>query len=356
MKILFEVNHPAHVHFFKNIIWNLENKGHEILIEARDKDVTLSLLEAYKLNYKLVGPHYKNIIRKAYGLVKTDCKLSKIARIFKPDLLVGRGSPYLAHLRLLINKPYIAFVDTEHASLVARLALPFTDVIITPSCFRKKINPKKHLIIDGYKELAYLHPNYFKPDPGVLDDLGLTEEDRFTILRFVAWKASHDVGQYGISPVMRIEYVSKLEKYGKVFIVAEGKLKKEFEKYKLRIAPEKFHSLLNYAQLYIGEGGSTATEAAILGIPSVFVSSLAGTMGNFEELEKKYGLMYSFSDPKTALKKALQLLEDTNLKLKWQKKKKKLLSEKIDVTKFITEFIEKYPESFYEYREKTVIR
>ena len=352
MNILFEVNHPAHVHFFKNIIWNLENKGHEILIEARDKDVTLSLLEAYKLNYKLVGSHYKNLIKKAYGLVKTDYKLSKIARIFKPDLLVGRGSPYLAHLRLLINKPYIAFVDTEHASLVAKLTLPFTDVIITPSCFRKKINPKKHLIIDGYKELAYLHPNYFKPDPSVLDDLGLTEEDRFIILRFVAWKASHDVGQYGISPAMRMEYVSKLEKYGKVFIVAEGKQKKEFEKYKLKIAPEKFHSLLNYAQLYIGEGGSTATEAAILGIPSIHISSTAKFCGNFDDLQNNYDLIFTFSDDHKALEKAIDILEDPNSKKEWEKRRDRMIKEKIDVTAFITDFIERFPESFYALKKK----
>jgi len=352
MKILFEVSHPAHVHFFKNAIWNLENRGHKILIVARDKDITLDLLNAYKLDYKLIGKNYSGLVNKALELIKMDYVLLKIVKTFKPDIFVGRGSPYLAHLSKLVKKPYIAFVDTEHANLVAALTLPFANVICTPSCFKKKLNQKKHVRFNGYKELAYLHPNYFKPDPSVLDDLGLSKNDRYIILRFVSWQASHDVGQYGISPAMRMEYVLKLEKYAKVFIVAEEKQKKEFEKYKLKILPEKFHSLLNYAQLYIGEGGSTATEAAILGTPSIHISSTAKYCGNFEDLHKNYKLIYTFSDDRQALEKAIEILEDPDSKRKWRQRRDKMLKEKIDVTAFMTDFIENFPESFYELREK----
>jgi predicted glycosyltransferase len=352
MKILFEANHPAHVHFFKNTIRNLEDRGHEILIEARDKEVTLALLDAYKLNYKIVGPHYKGLVRKAYGLVKTDYKLLKIARDFKPDLLVGRGSAYLAHLSVLTNKSYIAFVDTEHANLVANLTLPFVDVICTPSCFKRGLNPKKHVQFDGYKELAYLHPNYFKPDPSVLDDLGLSRNDKSIVLRFVSWRASHDIGQHGISQKMRAEYLSKLEQYGEVFIISEEKLEKKFEGHKLKIAPEKFHSLLSYAQLYIGEGGSTATEAAILGTPTIHISSTAKFCGVFDDLHNNYNLIYTFSDDYQALEKAIDILEDPESKKKWAQRKDKMLRDKIDVTAFMTNFIENYPQSFYELKEK----
>ena len=347
MKILFEANHPAHVHFFKNTIWNLEDRGHDVLIEARDKEITLALLEAYGLNYKVVGPHYKSLVKKAYGLVKTDLKLLKIAKTFKPDILVGRGSPYLAHLSMLINKPYIAFVDTEHARLVGFLSRPFVDVYCMPSCFKGKIDPKKDVRYNGYKELAYLHPNYFKPDPSVLDELGVSKDDKFIIMRFVSWDASHDIGEYGIDLKTKQRFVKELEKYCRVFMTSEANLGKKFEKYKIRVPPERIHDLLYYATMYIGEGSTMATEAGLLGTPSIYISSLVGTMGNFEELEKRYGLVYSFQESDKALDKTLQLLEDANLKTSWQKKREKLLNEKIDVTKFMTEFIENCTESFY---------
>ncbi len=39
MRILVDIGHPAHVHFFKNFIWEMEKRGHEFIVTARDKDV-----------------------------------------------------------------------------------------------------------------------------------------------------------------------------------------------------------------------------------------------------------------------------------------------------------------------------
>ena len=43
MNILVDIGHPAHVHLFKNMIWNLEEDGHEVKITARDKEIALYL-------------------------------------------------------------------------------------------------------------------------------------------------------------------------------------------------------------------------------------------------------------------------------------------------------------------------
>jgi len=351
MRILVGIEHPKRVHFWKNIIWNLEKRGHKIKIAARVKDVTLRLLDAYGFEYEIYGKNYRDILKKAYGMIESDIKLLRIAKVFKPDIFVGKGSIYMGQVSKILGKPYICFSDTEHATLANMLTYPFADVICIPFCFKKRINPE-HVRYNGYEELAYLHPKYFKPDPSVLDDLGLSKYDKFIIIRLVSWEAIHDVGQHGIGAKMRAQYISKFEQYGRVFISSEGKLGNEFEEYALRIAPEKFHSLLYYAQLYIGEGGSTATEAAILGTPSIHISSTAKYCGNFEDLHRNYRLIYTFSDDRRALEKAIEILEDPNSKRKWRQRREKMLKEKIDVTAFITDFIENFPESFYELREK----
>lgn len=351
MRIMVGLGHPKHVHFWRNIARNLIEDGHEVKILTTDKDVTLQLLSAYGLDYEVYGTHRKSMAKKVYGMIDHTYNALVIALRFKPDILVV-GTPYLAYVSKMLGKPHIMLTDTEHANLSYWLTYPFTDVIITPSCFKGKINPNKHVVYNGYEELAYLHPDYFTPDPGVLEDVGLGEDDKFVILRFVAWSASHDVGHSGISNEMKTKYISELEKYYKVFVSSEGKLEKDFKKYKLEIEPEKFHSLLSYAQLYIGESGAVSAEAGILGVPSVYVSSLVGTMGNFDELEKRYGLVYSFRDSKLALGKALELLNDENAKKKWQKKREMMLDEKTDVTKFMTEFIERYLGSFHTLRKK----
>lgn len=341
MKIIVGVSHPKHVHFSKNIINELVNKGHEVKIVVWDKDITLYLLEAYGFDYEVIGINQKTLTKKAYGLIKSDFNALKTARKFKPDILVG-GSPYLAHVASLIGKPHIGFTDTENANLANWLFFPFSDAICTPSCYKGIIPSRKHIPYNGFEELAYLHPNYFKPDPLVLDYLGLDKSDSYVIVRFVAWKASHDRGDKGF--IDKVKLIRSLEKYSQVFITSEAKLPDIFERYRINIPPEKIHHVMNYARLYIGESASMACESAILGTPAIFVSK--SRRGYTDELESKYDLLYSFSDPKNnqqnALDKARQLLNDENTKKNWLKKKDKLLKDKIDVTKFITEFIEKY--------------
>ena len=55
MKCLFDIVHPPHVHFFKHMIWGLRKKGHQTAIIAREKDVTLKLLDLYGFEYQTIG-------------------------------------------------------------------------------------------------------------------------------------------------------------------------------------------------------------------------------------------------------------------------------------------------------------
>lgn len=360
MRIMIGVGHPKQVHIRKNIINNLVKDRHEVKIVAWEKDITLYLLNVYGFDYEVIGKNYKGLMKKAYGMLKSDFKALKIAKRFKPDILVW-GSPYLAHVSKLIGKPHISFTDTEHASITNLLSFLFSDVICTPSCYKGKIDPKKHVTYNGYEELAYLHPKYFKPDSSVLDDLGLNKEDKFIVLRFVSWGASHDTHSKGFSKDFLEKAVKSLEEYGHVFITSERKLSKNLEKYKIRISLEKIHSALYYASLYFGEGGTTAVEAALLGTPAVHVEAFktkSGEVknatqihGNFDELVNKYRMLSTFADTNQALSKALEILQDKNAKKDIEKKRERLLKEKNDVTAFMTDFIGNYPESFYEYRK-----
>lgn len=340
MKILVDIGHPAHVHFFKNTIWKLESDGHEVKITARDKEITIKLLEIYGFKYQNLGKNQKGLTNKAIGMVKTDLKLYNIAKNFRPDILTGIHNPYVAHVSMLLKKKSLIFTDTENAKLAGILTFPFSTTIYTPSCFKNDLG-RKQVFYDGYHELAYLHPNHFTPDPSIINKLGLQKNEKFIIIRFVAWNASHDIRDKGFNDPL--EVVNKLEKYGKLIINSEKDLPKELSKYKVNISPEDMHHLLYYASLYIGESATMASESAMLGTPSIFIST--SRRGYTDELEEKYGLVYNFSDPvngqSKALDKAVELLEDSETKKKWQIKKEKLLKDKIDVTKFMIKLIEK---------------
>ncbi|KUG14587.1 hypothetical protein ASZ90_015769 [hydrocarbon metagenome] len=338
------MNHPAHVHYFKNFIREMQKRGHEILITASEKDLTYRLLDLYGFDYVKVGSYGKSIFQKLINIPILDYSMYRVTKKFRPDLFLGFGSIRAAHVSKILRKPCIALDDTEHAKWEHILYCPFTDTILTPDCFTKNFG-RKHIRYRGYTELAYLHPNRFTPNPAVLAEIGLTVGDPFIIVRFVSWHASHDVRQHGIRDKVRL--VKALEQYGRVLITSEGALPPELEQYRMRISPEKIHDLLYYATLYIGEGATMASEAAVLGTHAIYINTLR--LGYTDEEEEKYDLVYTFSDPREmeteVLSKAVDLLNDPDLRVKGKRKRQTLLEDKIDVTAFMTWFIENYPGS-----------
>jgi len=341
MRILVDIGHPAHVHFFKNFIWEMKKRGHELIVTARDKDVALRLLKAYGIKYTAVGRARKRKLDLIREWIGRDREIYSIARQFHPDILIGIHNPSVAHVARITGTKSIVFTDTEHARIANLVTFPFSSVICTPSCFKKDLGSKQ-VRYNGYHELAYLHPNYFKPDSSVLSKLGLSKNDRFIIVRFISWGAAHDVGQHGFGLEEKRRALGELEKYAKVFITSESPLPEEFGKYRIKTPPEKLHDLLYYAALYIGEGATMATEAAILGAPSIYVSSLWAKLGNFIELGGRFGLICNFKEPEPAIQKALELLQQPDSKEQWVNKRQRLLADKIDVTQFMVELIENY--------------
>jgi len=340
MRLLFGIYHPKDVYFFKNIINRLINEDHEIKIVSQDKDVTLELLTRFGFNFEIIKRTCGRLTGKLRSLIRSNLHLIRVAKDFKPDIFIHGSS--LAQVSKIFGKPHIDYCDTEHAILAHIATFPFSDIVCTPSCFKGKIYSKKHIMFDGYSELAYLHPNYFKPDKSVLDELGLTKGEDFVVVRFVSWKATHDIGQIGI--INKKELIEKLNNYVRIVISSESKLPRDLEKYKISLPPHRIHDLLYYASMYIGEGATMASEAAILGTISLYINSLK--LGYLEDIEKNYGLIYNFNDPLRArrivISKAIEMLNENNLKKRARKKSKKLIKEKIDVTKFMTNLIKNF--------------
>jgi predicted glycosyltransferase len=338
MRSLVDIGHPGHVHFYKHAIARWQQDGHDVLISARDKDVTLSLLDHYQLPYRTLSTIRKGQLGMLYEFLQREAALLKLIRSYDPHVITEIGGLFIAPVCWLLRKPSIVFTDSEPVPLDRFLTYPFATTIYTPHCFLRDIG-SRHLRYNGYHELAYLHPDYFQPDPSVLDELGVAAGEPYIILRFVAWKASHDIAQHGFSPQFKMRAIRMLSQYGRVFITSEEPLPEELEPYRITISPHRIHDALYYATLFMGDGATMATEAAVLGTPAVRASSMALNMGNFQELMERYQLVYSYYDPEQALEKALSLLEN-NAKVEWQERRNTLLGETIDVTEMIANVIQ----------------
>lgn len=352
-KLLIEIGHPAHIHHFRNLYMELTSKGWDVMLAGKDKEMVLYLAEYYKLPFKKVGKTKNSMVKKLMDLPFSFLKLLFLAIKFNPSIMISRVSPLSGWVSFLLRKPHITFADTETVEKLDRFSEPFADYIFTSVSFRRTYSVKKHFRYHGSHELAYLHPNRFEPDISVLKDLGLKDSDKYAILRFVAWEAHHDVGEYGLTEAQKEEIVAHIEKSGlKVFISSEKGLSEELKKYTIQIPPKKMHDALYFASLYAGESSTMAEEAATLGIPSICVSSLAGKTGVIQDLVKaKLLLNFHPDEYDNLIKELISILEKTSLLNEWKTRKEAYLRERIDVSGFYAWLVENYPNSIAELKK-----
>jgi len=343
MNVLISISHPAWAHQFHNIIDLLKKRGHNVKVLVVKKDRNWEILDEYKIPYTIVGNSTgKGKLDKALILLTSTFKHLVEAIKFKTDVLIGRPSPMMAITAFLIGKKNIVYCDTERSVESLFFSKLFSYKILTPMFYRKDLG-KKQMRIETFKELFYLHPNYFKANPEDLKLVGMKKGDKFSFVRFVAWNASHDLGHKGFTNEQKMEIIKHLEKYGRVLVSSEEELPEEFNKYIIKVPHTKLHSIMSSAQLFVGDGLTMGCECVVMGIHAIFTSEL--TSGAADEMENRYGLMYSLTNRETMVEDTKQkideLLKDEEIVEKGHEKLKKLLKDKKDVNEWWVDYLEK---------------
>ena len=336
MNILFDINHPAHVHLLRNAYFLLTANGHQVIVVVKEIPSAMKLLDLYGIPYLNIGEKDDAVMKKGFDQLVYDRRLLKLVRHHHIDLGIG-SSINIPHVSKLSKMKSIILDDDddEVEPLFVKFGHPFADTILSPVD-----TPRK-------SKLAYLHPNRFTPDSSVLDDAGVKTGEPYFILRFNAFKAHHDVGVVGLTIENKRRLVDYLKTKGKVFITTERDIDDEFKPYQLKVSPEKAHSLMYYATMLVGDSQTMTSEAAVLGTPAIRCNTFVGRIHYLEEEEHKYGLTYGFrpEQSETMFAKIDELLSMPNLKEEWQVRRQKMLSEKIDYAQFLAWFVENYPES-----------
>ena len=122
-----------------------------------------------------------------------------------------------------------------------------------------------------------------------------------------------------------------------------------------------------FASLYIGDSQTMAAEAGVLGVPFVRFNDFVGRIGYLRELEDVYELGYGIHATPLAANSSIRrndgsvqpsgveelykrveelvaIPSDQRRKL-LSERRKQMLSDKVDCAKFLTWFIENYPQS-----------
>lgn len=338
MRILIEAHHPSDIHFFKHAIREWIRRGDDVLLLGRDRDVMRALLRAYDfIPSRIVTSERRDNRFPLAEMLERQFAVGRTIASFRPDVLLSLMGSY-AQSSFLFRVPNFVFTDSEHQSFNHRIAHPFATRIYTPECFEKDLG-KKQRRYPGYHELAFLHPNRFVPDPRVLEELGFDARG-YVVVRTSAWNTLHDIGKHGLGAALG-NAIRELARRSRVLLVPEGGLlPPELESLRLRTPPERYHDVLAFARLVVSEGASTASEAACLGVPTVYLNP--SQLGYLRDQERRYGLVFNTTDPAVAVKRALAELDAPYDAEKFQSARRKLVDDHIDVTSFVVAQVETF--------------
>ena len=342
MNILIDIGHPAHVHLFRYVAKALEDRGHKLFYTVRDIPVARHLMDVYGMPYTVLGVKKDSVVGKALSVLRQDLTMLRILRKNKIDVGLSSGI-VLPQTSVFSRISNFIFDDDDDAveKMYVRFAHPFADAVLTPDAITRKT--KKTVYYPSTHELAYLHPNHFVPDKSVLARAGIAEGDSFFILRFVAFKGHHDVGETGLGKEQKRRLVEMMSRFGRVIITSEREIDPEFEAYRLPVPPEDIHSLMYYSSMFVGDSQTMTSEAAILGVPALKCNTFAGRL-SVPAMIEKYGLCFSYTvqDFESFFLKIEDLLKRGGLKKDWEDKRKAFLSDMIDPVPFFADFIENY--------------
>lgn len=348
MRILIDIGHPAHVHYYRNLARGLEKGGHQVFWSVKDIKVARELLTYYGIKYYVLPKKSDSLYGKIWKQFLYDLIVLRICILNKIDVAIGT-SVSIAHISKISRVKSVVFDDDddEVQPIVTKYVNPYADILMSPEALRGKRKRLDTIYYPGYQELAYLHPNRFTPDPAILSELGISSKETFFIMRFNVFKAHHDIGISGLSLNQKLKLIEILKPYGRIFITTERDIEPELEAYKLSVSPEKIHSLMYYATMFLGDSQTMTSEASVLGTPAIKCNSFAGKLSVPNELENKYQLCYSFSPVQFNImsEKIIELLCQSELKREWHIRRDRMLNDMIDVTAFWVWLVGNYPQS-----------
>ncbi len=349
MKILIDINHPAHVHYFRNLIKIMEDKGHTFRVINRDNPMINYLLDHYKIEHVIRNPRPKNkgTAASLLNLGKMIIACIKNSITFRPDVYLGFASSACAVTSAIFRKPCILLDDTEHNAMNHKIYLKFCSCVLTPFYFKKDLG-KKQIKFNAFVEQLYLHSSVYTPNDDVLNELGI-KKGEYILVRYIAYDAHHDLVAKPLPEESKKEIVETLSEQYKVLVSHES-TPNPYPQFELKIRPEQMHDIEANAKFMITEGATMASESFVLGVPSIYINPLR--VGYTDIQAATFPETVINSTENVEINNAIKKLRNKEAKENASIIKQRLEISTINPTAFLVWFVENYPQSEAKLRRK----
>jgi predicted glycosyltransferase len=311
-KIWIDLDNSPHVPFFRPIIDELEKRGHQVFVTARDAYQVRELLAFYGVSGKMVGKHHGRIkVFKALGTCWRALALSAAVRKEKPVLSVSHGSRGCLLASAILGIPHVMLTDYE---FVAKIPTIKPTWLMVPS-----VVPDDNLSLHGARVLKYpgikedVYLSSFRPDPTLRKRLGISADELLVIVRPPATEAHyHNPEAEGLltealsgflrNPEARIILLPRNKRQEAELrpawtdALASGKL----------LIPDHVEDGMNLiwnSDLVISGGGTMNREAAAMNVPvySIFRGQI-GAVDRYLSQEGRLVMIETVEDVRTKIK------------------------------------------------------
>ena len=312
-KIWIDLDNSPHVPFFLPIIEELDKRGYNIFLTAKDSYQVCELLSFHGLSkkVKVIGRHWgKNRVLKILGTLLRVAQLLPGIMREKPDLAVAHGSRALTLASFVVGVPTLILFDYEFASGAGGVQ---SDWVFLPDLIPEstRIDARRGVMrYPGLKEDVYI-PR-LRPDHSLRTQLGLDQTDLVVTVRPPATEAHYHNPEAELllkgvldlltqRPDVRVVLVPRNENQAQALRVQWSKWIAD----RKIIIPEHVVNGLNliwFSDLVISGGGTMNREAAALGVPvySIFRGKIGAVDRSLVE-KGRLTLIESLEDVRTKI-------------------------------------------------------
>lgn len=278
MNILFDLNHPVDVNFFKNAILKLNTMGYNIIVVYRSRGKLKKILEYELDQFKIIeiGAHAKNTLGKITGQFKRDIEMFNLFKKEKINLVVSFGGISSVAARFA-KIPYLDFDDDFEYKLTFYRGNIFSTRHIMPDFIT--FSNKKTFKYKGFKELAYLYPKYFQFDLEEVKKNGLLP-NQYIFIRLISSVSLN----YKEEKNNFREVINEAGKIGLKIVVSleDDELKRQIQHdcVFLKEPVNDLYSIMKGAAFIISSGDTMARESCLLGVPCIYIGGREMVVNN----------------------------------------------------------------------------
>jgi uncharacterized protein len=303
VRIWIDLANSPHVALLAPVVSALERRGDEVLLTARDHAQTVELARRHWPGLRVVGgASPPGRLQKLASIGARAAALRRLARAERPDVAFSHGSYAQIAAARAARVPAVTMMDYEyqpanHLSfrLAARIVVP--DVFPEAALRRFGASSAKVVRYAGFKEQLYL--TAFEPDPAVLDELELARDEVIAVFRPPPEGALY----HRIVNERFDEVLAHARERSAVQVVLVPRSREQADRYGqgVRVAATvDGPSLLAYADIVVGAGGTMSREAAVLGTATYTV--FAGQLAAVDRELIRVGRLHDLREPGTEVR------------------------------------------------------